>query len=51
MELKTASSVIHYLSKIETESADLYNRCADNYSDYKDLFRSLAKKINNSASG
>ena len=44
MELKTASSVINYISKIETESADLYNRCADNYSDYKDLFRSLAKE-------
>ena len=44
MELKTASSVINYISKIETESADLYNRCADNYADYKDLFGSLAKE-------
>lgn len=44
MELKTASSVINYISKIETDSADLYNRCAVNYSDYRDLFKSMAKE-------
>lgn len=44
MELKTASSVINYISKFETDSADFYNRSAVNYSDCGDLFKSLAKE-------
>ena len=44
MELKTASSVINYISKIETDCADLYNRCAVNYADCRDLFKSMAKE-------
>lgn len=44
MELKTASSVINYIAKIETDSADFYNRCAGRSDDCKDLFKSLAKE-------
>ena len=44
MELKTASSVINYISTIETNSADFYNRCAKNNADCRDLFTSLARE-------
>ena len=44
MELKTASSVIKYIAKIETDSADYYNRCAGRSDDCKDLYSSLAKE-------
>ena len=44
MELKTASSVINYIAKIETDSAVFYNRCADRSDECKDLYKSLAKE-------
>jgi len=44
MELKTAASVINYISKIETDCADLYNRCAVKYPDYREFFESMAKE-------
>lgn len=44
MELKTASSVINYLSKIEHDSSEFYSQCADRYADFKNLFKSMAKE-------
>ena len=44
MELKTASSVINYIAKIESDSADFYNRCAGRSDGCKDLYKSLAKE-------
>ena len=44
MELKTASSVINYIAKIENDSADFYNRCTGRSDNCKDLYKSLAKE-------
>lgn len=43
-ELNTAASVISYVSKIEQESATLYEEWAERYETVRDLFRSIAKE-------
>jgi hypothetical protein len=44
MELKTASSVINYVSGFETGSADFYNACATNHTEMADVYEPLAKE-------
>jgi hypothetical protein len=44
MELKTASSVINYVSGFEIGSADFYNACATNHTELTDVFKPLAKE-------
>ena len=44
MELKTASSVINYVSGFETGSADFYNTCAAIHTDLADFLKPLAKE-------
>ena len=44
MELKTAASVISYISKIEQESADFYEKLSKEYEIHTDMFLSFVKE-------
>ena len=46
MELNTAASVISFISKIEQDSADLYEQWGRMYGELKELFLSFAKDNN-----
>ncbi|MBS7656090.1 hypothetical protein KEJ50_06305 [Candidatus Bathyarchaeota archaeon] len=44
MELITASAIVSYVTKLEEESAKLYEELAQKYSEAKTIFLSLAKE-------
>jgi len=44
MELVTCSAIVSYLTKLEKESAELYENLAEKFAEHKDVFLSLAKE-------